>query len=105
VYAKTIHKAWLKDPWGWILQEDNDPSHGTRSTYNVAYLYKLKNWLYTIVHLLQSPDLNPIEGIWNILKQRTKRRLYYLEDSEEQWDGTLRHLKVIFRQEWDKITM
>ncbi|KAF2187147.1 hypothetical protein K469DRAFT_487579, partial [Zopfia rhizophila CBS 207.26] len=79
----------------WYLQEDNDPSHGTRSTGNVAWVEKLKNWILTIEHPAQSPDLNPIEGLWNILLQRL----------EEEWDGSKQHLKKILQQEWDKIPM
>ncbi|KAF1952788.1 hypothetical protein CC80DRAFT_421823, partial [Byssothecium circinans] len=76
------------------LQEDNDPSHGTRSVDNDPNNLRNSSWIDTIVHPAQSPDLNPQEGCWNILKQRTK-----------PWDGTLKHLKRILTQEWDKITL
>jgi transposase len=46
-------------------------------------------------HLAQSPDLNPIEGIWNIIKQRLRRRVFY---SDEE-------VKAALQEEWDKITM
>jgi transposase len=41
------------------------------------------------------PDLNPIEGIWNIIKQRLRRRIFH---SEEE-------VKAALQEEWDKITM
>jgi transposase len=28
------------------------------------------------VYLAQSPDLNPIKAIWNIIKQRLQRRVF-----------------------------
>jgi hypothetical protein len=28
VYIDAIQKARIRDPQSWILQEDNDPSHG-----------------------------------------------------------------------------
>jgi transposase len=28
-------------------------------------------------HPAQSPDLNPIKDIWNIFKQRLRRRVFY----------------------------
>jgi hypothetical protein len=55
-----------------IFQEDNDSSHGTRSTNNVARELKKANSIETLQHPAQSPDLSPIEGIWNILKQQVR---------------------------------
>ncbi|KAF1963469.1 hypothetical protein CC80DRAFT_6127 [Byssothecium circinans] len=114
-YIEAINQARLQDARGWILQEDNDPSHGTRSVDNDPNNLRNSSWIDTIVHPAQSPDLNPQEGCWNILKQRTKRRLWRPkthpselsegEQPEEAWDGTLKHLKRILTQEWDKITL
>jgi hypothetical protein len=54
------------------FQEDNDPSHGTRSKNNVAYQAKKASHLALLIHPAQSPDLNPQEGIWNLIKQRLR---------------------------------
>ena len=42
-----------------------------------------------------SPDLNPIEGIWNIIKQRLRRRVFNTKDE----------MKEALQEEWDKITI
>ena len=46
-----------------ILQEDNDPSHGHRSGLEVAAI-KLReaNWITTLKHPAQSPDLSSYQG-------------------------------------------
>ncbi|KAF2818569.1 hypothetical protein CC86DRAFT_156958 [Ophiobolus disseminans] len=103
-YIKYIHEARLQEPQSWLLQEDNDPSHGTRSIDNVAESLRQANWIAAILHPAQSPDLNPIEGIWLVLKQRAKRRLQYPE-SGQRWDGTKRQLKQILQDVWASITM
>ena len=80
-----------------ILQEDNDSSHGTRSKNNVARKLKETNFIKTLRHPAQSPDLNPTEGIWNILKQRVRKRY-------GDW-RTVDELKQVILEEWDKITL
>jgi transposase len=49
-----------------------------------------------LTHPSLSPDLNPMEGIWNILKQRVRRRT--------DWK-TLPQLRKIMEEEWKKITI
>lgn len=95
VYVREIHDCRIMDDRYCILQEDNDPSHGTRSEINVARTFKAVNWLSTLTHPPQSPDLNPAEGCWNILKQRVRRRRY----------KDLVELKAIILEEWEQISM
>jgi len=77
----------------WALLEDGDPSHGLRKE-GLAYHLKLQNWITNHYHPANSPDLNPIEAIWNIIKQRARRR---------SWD-TIEELKEILQDEWSKVT-
>lgn len=74
------------------LQEDGDLSHDTKSTW--YYAWRVKRSRDVLRHLLthpsQSPDLNPQEAMWNILKQRVR---HYTWTSQKQ-------LMDIMRQEW-----
>ena len=80
-----------------ILQEDNDPSHGHRSGLEgAANKLREANWITTLKHPAQSPDLSPIEGLWAILKQRMRRR---------KRPQTIEELKAALREEWAAITM
>ncbi|KAF2825540.1 hypothetical protein CC86DRAFT_294463, partial [Ophiobolus disseminans] len=104
-YIEYIHNARAQEDREWLLQEDNDPSHGTKSRDNVAENTQRANWIAVIVHPPQSPDLNPIEGLWLVLKQRAKRRLLYPDNGQEAWDGSKTHLKRIILDIWDSITI
>jgi len=59
----------------WYLQEDGDPSHGMRKR-GLAEEYKEAYNIKNLKHPAQSPDLNPIEAIWNIIKQRLHCRIF-----------------------------
>lgn len=81
-----------------ILQEDNDPSHGTIGRKDsLARSFKRNNNIELLKHghSAQSPDLNSHEGVWNILKQRVRKR---------EWH-TLKQLKEVILEEWDNITL
>lgn len=78
----------------WLLQEDGDPLHGMRKQ-GLAQEYKERHNIQNLSYPAQSPNLNPIEGIWAILKQRLRRRVF---NSEEE-------IKEALQVEWDKITM
>ncbi|KAF1970792.1 hypothetical protein BU23DRAFT_472995, partial [Bimuria novae-zelandiae CBS 107.79] len=58
-----------------------------------------------LIHLGRSPDLNPTEGCWLILKEKAKRRLHKPCEGETPWDRTTKHLKDILRQIWDEISI
>lgn len=92
-YIQLLHEQRTRNelsPIRWQLQEDGDPSHGTRSSNNVAADLRDVSWLPVIVHPPQRGDLNPIEGIWLILKQRAKRRIRWPEEGQQQWDARRR---------------
>lgn len=94
VYCQAVESMCQIDNKPWLLQEDGDPSHGMRKE-GLAMEYKRARDIQNLVHPAQSPDLKPIEGIWAIIKQRLRRKIF---DSEEE-------LKEALQEEWDKITM
>ncbi len=94
IYVEAVESMRLIDDKPWLLQEDGDPSHGIRKR-GLAEEYKEAHGIQNLSHPAQSPDLNPIEGIWNIIKQRLRRRIF---DTEEE-------MKEALQAEWDKITM
>lgn len=59
---------------GGLYIEDQAPVHGTRNA-----LVAIKQELGVPLHWrpASSPDLNPIEHIWRIMKQRIKARLHF----------------------------
>jgi hypothetical protein len=94
IYCQAMKDQAELVPGEWYLLEDGDPSHGMRKE-GLASQYKDAHGVKNYVHPAQSPDLNPIEAIWNIIKQRLRRRVF---GSEEE-------IKEAIQEEWDKITM
>ncbi|KAL9706439.1 hypothetical protein quinque_009957 [Culex quinquefasciatus] len=71
------------------LVHDNDPKHNS---------FLVKEWLLynvksTLPHPPQSPDLNPIENLWDHLDRKVRE--HKIRNKE--------HLKRILKQEWDQI--
>ncbi len=78
-----------------LFQEDGDPSHGIRSYNNPAARLKRNADLKILAHTAQSPDLNPIEAIWQIIKQRLRGG---------RWP-TVAAFKEAIQAEWDRVTL
>ena len=96
VHARKIDVELNKINGGhFIFQEDNDGSHGTRSYENIARMTKDEMELDFIEdHPPNSPDLNPIENVWRILKSRVK--LHHCKTHQE--------LRNAIEEEWEAIT-
>jgi hypothetical protein len=77
--------------------EDNDGAHGTRGVSdNKVKQAKKRLGIQWESNCAESPDLNPIESIWRIVKQRLKNRGPILEPAD---------LRRAIEEEWDKITL
>ena len=93
-HIETIKRLEERHKHRYILQEDNDGSHGTRSLRNPCRRLKINANLDLLLHPAQSPDLNPIEGIWEIIKQRLRGG---------RW-ATVEEFKAAILREWRHIT-
>lgn len=93
-YRKILRRCLARSaekvcPRSWIFMQDNLAAHKTR---------KLKRWFSRHkIRLLDwppySPDLNPIENIWRLLKQRVAARKC----------KTIVELRHVIREEWKSI--
>jgi hypothetical protein len=93
IYIDTIYNTccYQDEQASWLLIEDRDPSYRIKK-YGIARELKDTNWITNLRYPVQSPDLNPIEGIWNIIKQRLRRRIFH----------SSKELKDAIQEEWDK---
>ncbi len=72
-----------------LFQHDNDPKHTSKAT--VGFLKK--NRVKVIQWPSMSPDLNPIEHLWGILKRQV----------EHHSPSSIQSLKEVILEEWKKI--
>lgn len=73
-------------PGSWTLQEDNDPKH----TSTLAKEWRVKHNVRRMEWPSMSPDLNPIENVWSVLKVKVAKR----------HPKTLFGLRAVVQEEW-----
>ncbi len=74
-----------------LFQHDNDPKHTSKAT--VGFLKK--NRMKVIQCPSMSPDLNPIEHLWGIMKRQV----------EHHSPSSIQSLKEVILEEWKKIDL
>ena len=79
----------LFPPGQWWFQQDNDPKH----TSKLVQDWFKQNGIDQLDWPSYSPDLNPIENLWALLKRRVEARL----------PKSLAELKSMLHEEWKAI--
>jgi len=81
----------LDDDLAYIFQDDNARPHRAEATTK----WKDENLISSLPWPAQSPDLNPIEHLWDALERKVRGRKPYPKNKCE--------LIVALKEEWDKI--
>lgn len=84
---KSARKIGLRR--GWLLCQDNDPKHKSRIVQTYLDRAKIK----CVEHPPQSPDMNPIENLWDYVERRIP-----LSDRT-----SIKKLESAIFREWNKI--
>ena len=90
-------KEIFEQPGDFFCVEDNSKVHGktdTRQNHGICNAVRLECHIYSIDWPPCSPNLNPIENIWRILKQRLRNR-------NPQGNWTFEDLKKTIIDIWD----
>jgi len=73
------------------VMEDGAPLHRA----GIAKEFHTAHSMDTIPHPVQSPDMNPIEHVWQVMKVQVNKRLVHPKNAQE--------LKIALLEEWEKI--
>ena len=86
---RSATKMFGADTADWILQEDDDPKHRCR----LCTAWKTENGITTLDWPSQSPDANPIENVWIVLKRKLAGKRVF----------TLKQLSQKIRKIWQEL--
>ena len=93
IYCDILKQSMIPSLWKLgrraVFQHDNDPKHTSKTT--TALLKKLRVKVMDWPSI--SPDLNPIEHLWGILKRKVKQRKV----------SNIHQLRDVIKDEWKRI--
>ena len=95
----TSLKQWKKTVRTTIFMQDNDPKHKAKVTMEFfkSKKFQILEWP------AQSPDLNPIENLWSILKRRLYNYQTRPRNLDEQWERVQDVWNSISREQCNKL--
>jgi DDE superfamily endonuclease len=73
--------------------EDGAKYHNTKANHT----WRMKNGFASILWPAQSPDLNPIENVWAIIKRRISRKRHKIKNTKD--------IVAAVKKEWEFLTV
>ena len=91
IYQTALLPTLQKLPEGTVFQEDNDPKHCSR----LCQAWKADHHIQSLSWPTCSPDLNPIQNVWALLKAKID---WYKITS-------LKGLRQAIHKEWNRLPL